>query len=144
MDGKNIAIIVCALVIVALLGYIASEKGWLSLPQTGGIASAHVEKYPSTGAIGPNSKGFETSTFMKTDRMGISGTTDITNGAYLTVGIEGSDGNTITVGWPGMALQGSGSFSSCCIELPQESGRYVLKFYLDGVEKKSVPFEVVG
>lgn len=110
------------------------------------ITSAHLEKFPAGTEIGPGVQGTVTTTFKKTDLMGLSGEAVITGAtgkATLTFQILDANGEIVQGGAQGMEIKGSGGFGMCCINVPQTIGEYNLKLFLDGKEAKTLTFEVV-
>jgi len=109
------------------------------------ITSVHLESFPLGAQMGPGITGTATTIFNKNLSMGIAGESSLQS-AKIAARIFSQDGTEVSdpVGWPGIDLQGSGGFSSCCINFPGEPGSYILQLYVDGVESVALDFSVVS
>jgi len=143
MSNKILIIIVIILVLVAV-GLAYYLVFWQKEGISGEVTSVHLEMFPEGTDIGPGQKGTETSTFKKSDLMAISGEAKLrTEKSMLTFQILDEKGEMVQGGAPGMELKASGGFGMCCIDLPNEVGKYNLKLFLDEKEAKIISFEVV-
>lgn len=109
-----------------------------------GITEVHLESVPIGTQIGPGVVGTPTTVFGKWLMMGINGQVNAPSGTQLTLKIFDANGTQFPTNYPGMQISGPGGFGSCCMIFPQTAGNYVMKFYLDGTEAKSLNFTVVA
>ncbi len=141
---KNILIVVALvliLVIAGLVWYISrSEKKQESQKL---ITAFHLEKFDAGVEMQPGTKGIETTSFKKGETMGISGEAIAPPNTVLIVRFfdeneKALEGNPVEV-----TLKGSGGFGMCCFDINKDSGKYMIKVYLDGQEARSFLFEVL-
>lgn len=141
MVDKKILIggIVILILIIGVIGYfIFSGKNGTSEGTT--ISSLYLESFPAGTQMGPGMKGTETSTIKLGEIVSLSGTAMTDGSVKSTVKIFDAQNNPI-LEQTCVNIKGSGSFG-CGLGYPQSAGRYILKFYLDDTEKRSLEFEV--
>lgn len=110
---------------------------------TGGIISAHFETFPEGTEMGPGMTGMMTNSFNQNDLVGISGEADVNKNVELTFEIYDVYGNKVESYWEGdFPTINSGNFGFCCINIPQESGYYTMKLFLNGKESRTMLFDV--
>ena len=145
MKRKNkISIKIILAVIIVLLGVIGLYFYQMN-NFTGGIISAHFEVYPAGTEIGPNTVGVMTNSFGFESIVGVSGESDVSKEVGLTFKIFDSDGKEVESKWRGDKIKVSaGSFAFCCMNVPQTSGEYTLKLFLNNRESKRITFKVFG
>ena len=109
----------------------------------GGIISAHFETFPEGTEIGPGMAGLVTNSFNQNDLVAISGEADVNKNVELTFEIYDVYGNKIESYWEGdFPKINSGTFGFCCINIPQESGYYTMKLFLNGKESRTMLFDI--
>jgi hypothetical protein len=111
----------------------------------GGITSVHFETFSDGTEIGPNIVGIVTNSFSVNDIVGVSGESNVNKEVELTFQIFDMNGNKIKSLWKGDKIKiQSGTFSFCCLNLPQQQGVYTLKIYLNNKETTTLFFDVIG
>jgi hypothetical protein len=106
------------------------------------LSSIVLERFPEGTEIKQGVSGQASTVFKTTDEMGVSGAKTSSKKSRLTIKIYNQSKELETV-YEGMELNGAGTFSSCCIDFPQDAGKYTIKFYLDNKEVKYLDFEVI-
>ncbi|MCL5730329.1 MAG: hypothetical protein M1165_02065 [Candidatus Pacearchaeota archaeon] len=157
------AVIVLSLIIIGLIGYFVilpitpqpnpnTGLGNQSTNQpaapdfNGNITAATFQSYPSGTQITPGLQGTITNIFNKGDQIGINGTSNVDKQVTLTIKVFDSNGNDLgsAFEWHGSPIKiQSGSFGFGVMGVPQTSGNYVLKIYLDNYESFDMPFQVL-
>lgn len=148
-------IIGLAIVVLGLLGYYVilpninqgqSAQGGISAGGNlaGGITEAHFEVFPAGTQIRQGMTGTNTNTFNKDDLVSISGQSDVNKEMTLTLKILDSNGNSVSnTGWYGNEIKIKlGTFGFGSIVIPQTTGTYVLKIFLNNQEAKDMPFTI--
>jgi hypothetical protein len=142
MKRKNNFIKIIVAIAVVLLGFIGFYFYQMN-NFTGGIVSARFEVFPEGTEVGPNSVGMITDSFGFGNVVGVSGVSEVSKEVELTYKIFDSNDNPIESEWRGDKIKVSaGSFAFCCINVPQTSGEYTLKLFLNNRESKRVTFKV--
>lgn len=140
-----IFIVVLVLIILGVLYYIGmlSEE---SMEKDNELISISLMRIPAGAEINQETEGIETSSFEKGDLIKIEGEIKLAEGndkTVLTSQILDEEGKLLEqIYAPEMEIKAV-NFGSCCIRVPEEVGKYTLKFFLDGKEAKSVNFEVI-
>lgn len=151
MQQKSLIAVVgvLVLVIIGLVYYFLFwQKGEAGGPGGSGgfqsvITSAHLEMFPIGTQMGPGLSGTETTVFRSGELMGLSGEVNIVGTAKLTVQILDASGQVVRAGME-MNLTGAGGFGMCCFPFPDTVGTYTMKLFVDSVESKTLPFQVVA
>ena len=141
-----IFIVVLVLIVLGVLYYIEmlSQE---SMEKQNEIISISLMRVSAGTEINQEIEGIETSTFGRGDLIKIEGEIKLAEGKDKTVlssQVFDEEGKLLEeIYTPEMEIKAA-SFGSCCISVPEEAGKYTLKFFLDGKEAKSVNFEVTG
>jgi hypothetical protein len=142
MKRKNNFVKIILAIIIVLFGIIGFYFYQLN-NFTGGIVSARFEVFPEGTEVGPNSIGMITDSFGFGNVVGVSGISDASKEVELTYKIFDHEGNKVESEWRGDKIKiNTGSFAFCCINVPQTSGEYTLKIYLNNRESKRMTFKV--
>jgi hypothetical protein len=142
MKRKNNFVKIIVAVAVVLFGFIGFYFYQMN-NFTGGIISAHFEVFPEGTEVGPNSVGMITDSFGFGNVVGVSGESDVSKEVGLTFKVFDSYGNQVESEWRGDKIKiREGSFGFCCISVPQTSGEYTLKLFLNNRESKRMTFKV--
>lgn len=142
MKRKNNFVTIIIAVVIVLFGIVGFYFYQMN-NFTGGIVSARFEVFPEGTEVGPNSVGMITDSFGFGNVVGVSGESDVNKEVELTYKIFDSDGNKVESEWRGDKIKISeGRFGFCCINVPQTSGEYELKLYLNNKESKRITFKV--
>ena len=140
-----ISIVVLVLIALGVLYYIGmlSEE---SMEKDNELVSISLIKIPAGTEIDQEIEGIETSSFEKGDLIKIEGEIKLAEGndkTILTSQVFDEEGKLLEqIYTPEMEIKAV-KFGSCCIRVPEEAGKYTLKFFLDGKEAKSINFEVI-
>ena len=140
VDDRNFVgiIIVVAIFFAGIFYFIFGNFGF-----NGEITTAHFELFSEETEIGPDMIGIVKNSFNQENIVGISGESNVDREVKLTFKIFDSDGKKINSEWHGKTIKiNSGTFSFCCISLPQNSGNYFMKLFLNGRESATLPFSI--
>lgn len=152
MMSKGIRIGALIILVLAILGFVGY---YLILPiinpappQTGssawGVTEAHFEVFPAGTQIQRGMTGTNTNIFNKDDLVSISGQANSTYLTTLTIKILDTNGSVMGTAWLGDKIKiQTGAFGFGSITIPQTAGNYILKIYLDDLEVKTLPFQVL-
>jgi len=139
-----IIIVILILIILSVFYYIGS-LGQEPAKEGSEIVSLSLIKMPDEAESAQGAEGIETLIFGKTDLIKIQGVVRLTEGATKTIlssEVLNEKGEKIEeIYTPTMEIIGT-SFGSCCIQTPENIGKYTLRFFLDDEEVKSIDFEV--
>lgn len=148
VSNKTLVWIIAVLVVVVLGLIIYNSMGSSSPSKTGNSASApvisslYLESFPAGTQMGPGLKGKQTTTFKVGELGDVSGVVQLSKSSISTIKIYDAVGG-LSVEQACVDIASSGGFG-CGLIIPQSPGKYTMKFYLDGVEAKSVDFEVTA
>lgn len=139
-----ILVVVLVLIVLGVLYYIGMPSQE-SMEKQNEIISISLIRFPAGTETNQETEGIETSTFKKGDLIKVEGEIKLVEGkdkAILTSQVFDGEGKKLEeIYTPEMEVK-TANFGSCCVQVPDEVGKYTLKFFLDGEEAKSVDFEV--
>ena len=140
-----IFIVILVLIILGVLYYIGMPNQE-PMEKDNEIVSISLIRFPAGTEIDHETEGIKTSTFEKEDLIKVEGKIKLAEGkdeTTLTSQVFDEGGKLLEqIYAPGMEIKGV-SFGFCCIRVPEEIGKYTLKFFLDSKEAKSINFEVI-
>lgn len=139
-----ILVVVLVLIVLGVLYYMGMPSQE-SMEKKNEIISISLIKFPAGAEVGRETEGIKTSSFEKGDLIKVEGEIKLAEGkdkAILTSQVFDEGGKKLEeIYTPEMEVK-TVNFGSCCIRVPEEVGKYTLKFFLDDKEAKSVNFEV--
>lgn len=139
-----IIILILTLIILSIFYYIGNLEQKPAKEESE-IVSLWLIKMPDEAELSQGAEEIETLIFESTDLIKIRGIIKLAEGENKTIlssEILNEKGEKIEeIYTPTMEIIGT-SFGSCCIQTPENIGKYTLRFFLDGKEAKSINFEV--
>lgn len=111
---------------------------------SGNITSSHFEVFSDEIQSKEGFAGLITNNFAMSDIVGLYGKSDVNKFVILNYEIFDLYGNKVDLENKKSAIISSGEFELCCITLPQKTGFYIMKLFLNGKESRSLLFNIVS